>query len=52
VRSRTWCRPFSRLALHRGPAGVVSLFDAAQRPALASVLSRRACRHLAHDKER
>jgi hypothetical protein len=23
VTSRTWCRPFSRLALHRGPAGVV-----------------------------
>src|SRR5512132_4620366 len=30
VTSRRWCRPFSRLALHRGPAGVVSLFDSAQ----------------------
>src|SRR5512133_236682 len=30
VVSRRWCRPFSRLALHRGPAGVVLPFDAAQ----------------------
>src|SRR4029450_673510 len=30
VVSRRWCRPFSRLALHRGPAGGVLPFDAAQ----------------------
>ena len=29
VASRRWCRPFTRLALHRWPAGVVLPFDAA-----------------------
>jgi hypothetical protein len=41
VTSRTWCRPFSRLALHRGPAGVVLPFDGA--PVTFGLQHSRAC---------